>query len=71
MQGIIEAYQVAVRSVRLCGPTNFSPIINHVSRFAWKAAETSKVSMQVATTIIEGIALFAVVGGGTNSIDDS
>lgn len=32
--GILDAYQNAIRRVQLYGPTNFSPVINHVSRFA-------------------------------------
>nr|XP_022298416.1 copine-8-like isoform X2 [Crassostrea virginica] len=34
ISGILEAYQNAIRRVQLYGPTNFSPVINHVSRFA-------------------------------------
>ncbi|XP_061167969.1 copine-8-like isoform X2 [Saccostrea echinata] len=32
--GILDAYQNAIRRVQLYGPTNFSPVINHVSKFA-------------------------------------
>uniref|UniRef100_H2YHH5 C2 domain-containing protein n=1 Tax=Ciona savignyi TaxID=51511 RepID=H2YHH5_CIOSA len=32
IQGVMEAYQHSIRSVQLYGPTNFSPIINSVSR---------------------------------------
>lgn len=31
--GILDAYQNAIRRVQLYGPTNFSPVINHVSRY--------------------------------------
>ena len=34
VQGILEAYKTAITNVTLYGPTNFSPIINHVARFA-------------------------------------
>ncbi|EEC13238.1 copine, putative, partial [Ixodes scapularis] len=34
VQGILEAYQRTLHTVQLYGPTNFSPVINHVSRFA-------------------------------------
>ncbi|XP_020372553.2 copine-1 isoform X2 [Rhincodon typus] len=34
VQGIIDAYRNAIVNVRLYGPTNFCPIITHVSRFA-------------------------------------
>lgn len=37
--GVVQAYHTALRSVRLYGPTNFSPIINHVARFAKHAAD--------------------------------
>ncbi|XP_078690065.1 copine-4-like isoform X3 [Branchiostoma floridae x Branchiostoma belcheri] len=34
VQGIVEAYQNALRQVQLYGPTNIAPIIKHVARFA-------------------------------------
>lgn len=34
--GILDAYQNAIRRVQLYGPTNFSPVINHVSRYGMK-----------------------------------
>ncbi|XP_054263178.1 copine-8-like [Macrosteles quadrilineatus] len=34
VQGVLEAYQKCIRQVQLYGPTNFSPVINHVARFA-------------------------------------
>eukprot|EP00112_Aurelia_sp_Birch-Aquarium-sp1_P019041 Seg4633.1 transcript_id=Seg4633.1/GoldUCD/mRNA.D3Y31 product=Copine-3 protein_id=Seg4633.1/GoldUCD/D3Y31 len=40
LNGILEAYQSAVRAVQLYGPTNFSPVIRHVSNFAAKEAKT-------------------------------
>lgn len=39
VQGIVEAYRAALPQVRLYGPTNFSPIINHVARIAAGAAQ--------------------------------
>lgn len=39
VQGIVDAYRVALPQVRLYGPTNFSPIINHVARIAAGAAQ--------------------------------
>ncbi|XP_046687980.1 copine-8-like [Homalodisca vitripennis] len=33
-QGVVEAYKNCIRQVQLYGPTNFSPVINHVARFA-------------------------------------
>ncbi|NXG16911.1 CPNE1 protein, partial [Grallaria varia] len=34
IQGIVDAYRQILPQTRLYGPTNFSPIINHVARFA-------------------------------------
>ncbi len=34
VQGLLEAYHTALQHVTLYGPTNFSPVINHVQRFA-------------------------------------
>jgi hypothetical protein len=34
MLGVLEAYRNCIRQVQLSGPTNFSPVINHVARFA-------------------------------------
>ena len=32
--GVIEAYRRCLPQIQLYGPTNFSPTINHVARFA-------------------------------------
>ncbi|GLH04051.1 Copine-8 [Gryllus bimaculatus] len=32
--GVIEAYKSCIRQIQLYGPTNFSPVINHVAKFA-------------------------------------
>ncbi len=32
--GLLGAYYTALHSVQLYGPTNFSPAINHVAKFA-------------------------------------
>ncbi|NWY20674.1 CPNE1 protein, partial [Aphelocoma coerulescens] len=34
IQGIVDAYRQILPQIQLYGPTNFSPIINHVARFA-------------------------------------
>ena len=34
VEGLLAAYRHSLQSVELWGPTNFSPIINHVSKFA-------------------------------------
>jgi len=38
IDGILQAYYNAINNVKLWGPTNFAPIINHVARFAQQAA---------------------------------
>ncbi|XP_067130750.1 copine-3-like isoform X2 [Centruroides vittatus] len=40
VQGIIDAYRNCITQVQLYGPTNFSPVINHVARFAQHAHNT-------------------------------
>ena len=47
IQGVVEAYQTALRSVELWGPTNFAPIINHVARFAAEAKRNPQVLVSV------------------------
>ncbi len=32
--GVISSYKSCIRTVQLYGPTNFSPVINHVAKFA-------------------------------------
>ncbi|TKC39322.1 hypothetical protein EI555_002421 [Monodon monoceros] len=44
IQGIVDAYRQALPQVRLYGPTNFAPIINHVARFAAQAAQQRTAS---------------------------
>ena len=34
VEGILQAYHSCIQQVSLYGPTNFSPVINHVARFA-------------------------------------
>ncbi|KAG1953478.1 copine-8 [Pimephales promelas] len=34
IEGVMEAYYQSLKSVQLFGPTNFSPVINHVARYA-------------------------------------
>ena len=40
LAGLVQAYQSCIQSVQLYGPTNISPIINHVAHFAQQAAQT-------------------------------
>jgi hypothetical protein len=45
IQGVVAAYQNAISQVSLYGPTNASPIINHVASFAEQAAQENKPSV--------------------------
>ena len=45
MPGILQAYQTCVTQIQHYGPTNFSPIINHVARFG--AAAQREVGAKV------------------------
>jgi len=40
LPGLVQAYQTSIQSVQLYGPTNISPIINHVAHFAQQAVQT-------------------------------
>lgn len=48
VDGIAQAYSACLPHIRFYGPTNFSPIINHVARFAAQATQqqTAMVSRQ-------------------------
>lgn len=48
VDGIAQAYSACLPHIRFYGPTNFSPIINHVARFAAQATQqpTATVSRQ-------------------------
>ncbi|XP_062401983.1 copine-1 isoform X3 [Sardina pilchardus] len=52
VQGIVDAYRVALPQVRLYGPTNFSPIINHVASIAASAAQQPNASQYFVLLII-------------------
>ncbi|XP_072100751.1 copine-1 isoform X1 [Mobula birostris] len=52
VQGIIDAYRNALVNVRLYGPTNFSPIITHVSRFASTSAQQQVAGQYYVLLII-------------------
>nr|XP_039249709.1 copine-3-like [Styela clava] len=55
--GIVQAYQQAIRQVKLWGPTNISPIISHVAKFALEAqnAQTSPQNYFVLLIITDGV----------------
>lgn len=44
LPGLVQAYQTCIQSVQLYGPTNISPIINHVAHFAHEATQMATAS---------------------------
>uniref|UniRef100_A0A8C7YQ15 Copine VIII n=1 Tax=Oryzias sinensis TaxID=183150 RepID=A0A8C7YQ15_9TELE len=42
IDGVLEAYYQSLKSVRLYGPTHFSPVINHVARYASAVTDGSQ-----------------------------
>uniref|UniRef100_A0A3B5L5I1 VWFA domain-containing protein n=1 Tax=Xiphophorus couchianus TaxID=32473 RepID=A0A3B5L5I1_9TELE len=42
IDGVMEAYYQSLKSVRLYGPTHFSPVINHVARYASAVTDGSQ-----------------------------
>uniref|UniRef100_A0A7N8WLK0 Copine VIII n=1 Tax=Mastacembelus armatus TaxID=205130 RepID=A0A7N8WLK0_9TELE len=42
IEGVLEAYYQSLKSVRLYGPTHFSPVINHVARYASAVTDGSQ-----------------------------
>ncbi|KAM8881472.1 copine-3-like isoform 1-T1 [Synchiropus picturatus] len=52
IEGVIQAYQHCLPQVKLYGPTNFSPIINHVSHFGREALQQQTASQYFVLLII-------------------
>ncbi|XP_012499001.1 PREDICTED: copine-3 [Propithecus coquereli] len=52
IQGIVDAYRACLPQIKLYGPTNFSPIINHVARFAAAATQQQTASQYFVLLII-------------------
>lgn len=46
MEGVVEAYRTCLPQVKLYGPTNFAPIINHMARFAQQALQQNTASVR-------------------------
>ncbi|KAM3587495.1 uncharacterized protein V6R79_006887 [Siganus canaliculatus] len=42
IEGVMDAYYQSLKSVQLYGPTNFSPVINHVARYAASVKDGSQ-----------------------------
>ena len=54
MEGVLAAYYKALYNVQLYGPTNFSPVINHVAKFA-HAYQNDPTNYFVLLIITDGI----------------
>merc|ERR1712200_264654 len=74
IEGVVAAYHQALNSVQLYGPTNFSPVINHVAKIA--AMHKDKPSnYQVLLIITDGIITdmdatkHAIIAAGVGSVD--
>uniref|UniRef100_A0A8C4X6T0 Copine-3 n=1 Tax=Erpetoichthys calabaricus TaxID=27687 RepID=A0A8C4X6T0_ERPCA len=52
VEGIAQAYSSCLPHVRFYGPTNFSPIINHVARFASQAVQQEVAAQYFILLII-------------------
>uniref|UniRef100_A0A8C6TB67 Copine-3 n=1 Tax=Neogobius melanostomus TaxID=47308 RepID=A0A8C6TB67_9GOBI len=50
IEGVVEAYRMCLPQVKLYGPTNFSPIINHVASFANQALQQTTASNVISRT---------------------
>lgn len=46
VEGVVEAYRMCLPQVKLYGPTNFAPIINHMARFAQQALQQKTASVR-------------------------
>ncbi|XP_078396816.1 copine-3-like [Cetorhinus maximus] len=52
IQGVVDAYRSCLPQVKLYGPTNFAPIINHMARFAAAVAQQPTASQYFILLII-------------------
>uniref|UniRef100_A0A0S7ETY6 CPNE3 n=1 Tax=Poeciliopsis prolifica TaxID=188132 RepID=A0A0S7ETY6_9TELE len=52
IEGVVQAYRQCLPQVKLWGPTNFSPIINHVACFARQALQQNTASQYFVLLIL-------------------
>ncbi|XP_016301483.1 copine-3-like isoform X2 [Sinocyclocheilus anshuiensis] len=52
VEGVVEAYRMCLPQVKLYGPTNFAPIINHMAHFAQQALQQNTASQYFVLLII-------------------
>ncbi|KAM9705303.1 copine-8-like [Menidia menidia] len=50
IEGVMEAYYQSLKAVQLYGPTNFSPVINHVARYASSVKDGSQYFVLLVIT---------------------
>lgn len=63
IDGILEAYKACISKIQLYGPTNFSPIIYHVARFAMQAQQEHSAKNYYILMII--------TDGAISDVDDT
>ena len=68
IQGVVQAYHQSLQTVHLYGPTNVAPIINHVARFAEKAAISEQPGSSATQVTIILIILSLSIGGFEASV---
>ncbi|XP_004843239.1 copine-2 isoform X1 [Heterocephalus glaber] len=64
VDGIAQAYSACLPHIRFYGPTNFSPIVNHVARFAAQATQ-QQTAMTYACTCTPTYRKWKAGGGGS------
>ncbi|XP_017654115.2 copine-2 isoform X2 [Nannospalax galili] len=55
VDGIAQAYSACLPHIRFYGPTNFSPIVNHVARFAAQATQQRTATYFILLIITDGV----------------
>ncbi len=61
VQGVIQAYQQALTTVELWGPTNFAPIIRHVANFAEQATRNPEVQVSESFWVSASVGQMLIV----------
>lgn len=59
VDGIAQAYSACLPHIRFYGPTNFSPIVNHVARFAAQATQQQTATVSWVWGLLHGCARWA------------
>ncbi|MBN3287034.1 CPNE3 protein, partial [Polyodon spathula] len=67
IQGVVDAYRVCLPQVKLYGPTNFSPIINHVAKFATEAAQQNSAAKAATQYFV----LLIITDGVITDLDET